>query len=111
MTTPLLWVGVATVGTILYGVLLLNSLLDLWIARHSTDATMLELAVGDVRAFAFLFLAHILYLGAGLIMVISATAPFPQAELLLQVLMVGAGLCSMAAGVSIYRARGASLPG
>jgi hypothetical protein len=110
MTTPVIWVGVATVGTILYGILLINSLLDLWIARHTPDAELVELAVGDVRAFAFLFLAHVLYLAAGLVALIVSFAPFRSADITMSILMVAAGLCSMAAGISIYRARGASLP-
>ena len=105
MILNVLWVSLALAGTLLFGGLLINAAIDLWIARTDPDEDVVDLAVGDVRAYAALFLGQLLYLLAGAIVVGAAFFPSPGARDAVVVCLLVGQAATMLAGVVFYKAR------
>ena len=105
MTSTVIWVIMALAGTVLFGWLLANSVIDLWIARSSDDEGLLDLAVGDVRAHAILLLGQLVFLLAGSLVLGATFLPYDVSrEPIIVCLLVGEA-ATMLAGLVLHRAR------
>lgn len=105
MIIAVIWVVLAVAGVGFFGGLLVNALIDLWIARKDPDGDTINLAVGDVRAYAALLAGQLVFLLAGGLTLGARFVPIPGTrEAIICALLAGEAF-TMLVGLILYRAR------